>query len=74
MSQLFRVGSSGQAIVELQRALNAALRRSASLETDGKFGPNTLNAVRAFQSEKSLKVDGIVGPQTVGLCWRRCRK
>lgn len=35
-------------------------------EIDGAFGQNTLQAVRDFQSENGLTVDGIVGPAT----WR----
>jgi len=32
---------------------------------DGGFGPNTLNAVRRYQSAAGLNVDGIAGPATV---------
>jgi len=31
---------------------------------DGKDGPNTQKAVREFQAHKSIKIDGIVGPET----------
>jgi N-acetyl-anhydromuramyl-L-alanine amidase AmpD len=33
-------------------------------KVDGKDGPNTQKAVRAFQAHVSIKVDGIVGPET----------
>jgi hypothetical protein len=33
---------------------------------DGIFGARTASAVRAFQSARGLKVDGIAGPQTMG--------
>lgn len=32
---------------------------------DGKYGKDTENAVRKFQQEKGLKVDGIVGINTI---------
>ncbi|HEU4406492.1 MAG TPA: peptidoglycan-binding domain-containing protein [Polyangiaceae bacterium] len=31
---------------------------------DGKDGPNTQKAVREFQAQATIKIDGIVGPQT----------
>jgi peptidoglycan hydrolase-like protein with peptidoglycan-binding domain len=31
---------------------------------DGKDGPNTQRAVREFQASQSIKIDGIVGPET----------
>lgn len=31
---------------------------------DGKDGPNTQKAVRAFQAHASIGIDGIVGPNT----------
>jgi murein L,D-transpeptidase YcbB/YkuD len=31
---------------------------------DGKDGPRTQAAVRAFQASKTIKIDGIVGPET----------
>lgn len=34
------------------------------LAADGKFGPNTLAAVKDFQKAQGLQVDGIVGPHT----------
>jgi peptidoglycan hydrolase-like protein with peptidoglycan-binding domain len=31
---------------------------------DGKTGPNTERAVRSFQASVTIKIDGIVGPET----------
>lgn len=61
-----RIFDRGPAVVELQRALN---RTGAYLTIDGLFGQATRSAVKAFQSNNSLTVDGIVGPQT----WRTLR-
>ncbi|WP_232376486.1 C40 family peptidase [Amycolatopsis aidingensis] len=55
-------GSSGSAVLRVQRALNAA--QSAGLAVDGQYGPKTVAAVRDYQSAKGLGVDGIVGPNT----------
>ena len=39
--------------------------QGGKLDIDGKFGPSTEKAVREFQKKNGLKVDGIVGPQTM---------
>lgn len=31
---------------------------------DGKTGPNTERAVRSFQASVTIKIDGIIGPET----------
>ena len=56
-----RQGSKGQAVVSMQNRLRA---HGYSVVADGVFGPNTLAAVRSFQTAKGLAADGIVGPQT----------
>ena len=60
-------GSKGIAVRGLQRRLIEA--GYADLEIDGKFGPATEAAVKAFQAAAGLDPDGIVGPKT----WDRLR-
>jgi peptidoglycan hydrolase-like protein with peptidoglycan-binding domain len=56
------IRSRGSQVVRLQRELKAAGFNPGPV--DGIFGPNTLRAVRAYQSRHGLTVDGIVGPRT----------
>ena len=56
-------GASGAAVRELQLLLKAAGLYSKN--ADGKFGPLTEAAVKAFQRKHGLKVDGWAGPQTM---------
>jgi N-acetyl-anhydromuramyl-L-alanine amidase AmpD len=51
----------GPHVMRAQRLLAAA---GAALEEDGIFGQATLAALRAFQRDKGLTADGIVGPRT----------
>ncbi len=55
---VLRIGRAGNkaAVKELQRALG--------IEDDGVFGPDTDEAVRAFQTQYGLTVDGVVGDRT----------
>ncbi|MGO4890242.1 peptidoglycan-binding protein [Anaerobacillus sp. MEB173] len=62
LTQLLRVGSSGQAVTELQNQLRAA--GVFNQEATGYFGEVTKKAVEQFQNNNNLTVDGIVGPQT----------
>ncbi len=59
---ILRKGDSGEAVMRLQRLLNAYDR--ALLQVDGQFGQNTELAVKAFQRKHGLKDDGIVGKLT----------
>lgn len=56
-----KLGSSGVAVLNLQKALTAA---GFSCVADGVFGPATETMVKAYQAAKSLVVDGIVGSKT----------
>lgn len=59
-----RYGSSGNDVTYLQQQLNSKGYNAGSI--DGIFGSKTETAVKAFQSDKKLSVDGIVGPKTWG--------
>lgn len=54
-------GSSGPAVLALQKALNAL---GASLGPDGLFGAGTLAALLRFQAAAKLTADGVAGPAT----------
>ena len=59
-----RRGSNGDAVVLCQQALMAAGYSVGPDGADGVFGKNTLMAVRDFQMDAGLTIDGIVGPRT----------
>ena len=54
-------GDKAHPVPSLQYQLRA---RGHTVVVDGDFGPRTDAAVRAYQKEKKLAVDGIVGKQT----------
>ena len=54
---VLKLGSVHEEVKTIQRLLALAL-------VDGKFGPITDAAVRAFQKKEKLLVDGVVGPKT----------
>ncbi len=63
--ELIRSGSVGPDVEDVQRRL-AALGWSCAPDDDGSFGARTENCVRAFQQQRGLPADGMVGPDT----WR----
>lgn len=60
-----RKGDSGTDVKKLQEALLREGYDLGSYGADGKFGSETLSAVRAFQHDNGLTPDGIVGPKTL---------
>jgi hypothetical protein len=40
-----------------------------TIEVDGWYGPGSAGVARAFQHDRRLKVDGIVGPKTWAASW-----
>jgi len=61
---MLRNGSRGPAVSNLQSRLKELGFDPGPI--DGIFGPRTEAAVRAFQRNQGIEVDGIVGPQTRG--------
>lgn len=63
-----RLGSSGEAVLAVQGALNRISRNYPAIPkiypVDGLFGPGTEDAVKAFQQIFSLSPDGVVGSAT----------
>ena len=62
---VLREGAKGPEVAALQQALNAHLAPSPGLAVNGQFGPQTREAVRQFQAQNDLSVDGFVGPGTM---------
>lgn len=60
--ELLKKGMSGDKVRQLQELLNS---KGAGLELDGKFGGDTLKALREFQKSNDLGVDGVVGSKTL---------
>ena len=58
---ILRQGASGQDVEYLQTLLCDV---GQGIAVDGKFGPATTQAVKAFQKAQGLTVDGIVGAKT----------
>lgn len=57
--RMLRYGMQGEDVKELQRLLG--------INPDGDFGPKTEAAVRRFQKDNGLAVDGVAGPVTLNL-------
>lgn len=60
------MGSADIATREVQQRL---VERGWHLTVDGSFGHQTLQVVKAFQAQKELTVDGVVGPETWNALW-----
>jgi peptidoglycan hydrolase-like protein with peptidoglycan-binding domain len=60
-------GTTGTAVSALQKGLKTYSGQNSAADPgaiDGDFGPRTESAVRAYQSDRGVAADGIVGDQT----------
>lgn len=64
MATIYKTGSRGEAVRQIQRALAGA---GLAVAVDGVYGSVTAEAVREFQKIKGIRADGIVGPVTLAL-------
>ena len=62
----FRLGDAGDAVVDIRARLGALALLDAPHDYDGarEFDADVDRAVRSFQQQRGLTVDGIVGPST----------
>lgn len=58
-----RFGADSPTVADVQRALVEA--GAEELDVDGHFGPATDAALREYQQQHNLPVDGVAGPQTL---------
>jgi peptidoglycan hydrolase-like protein with peptidoglycan-binding domain len=64
-TQLLTRGASGSLVSALQKGLKKYSTPATDPgAVDGDFGPNTEAAVKAYQQDRGIQVDGIVGDQT----------
>lgn len=61
-TNLIKRGMKGESVKWLQWELN---KHGAILDCDGSFGLKTFEAVISYQQNNHLKVDGVVGAQTI---------
>ena len=59
-----RRGSRGEAVKEMQMLLISKGYDLGRWGADGIFGKQTMKAVKAFQKDCGIRVDGVVGPVT----------
>jgi N-acetylmuramoyl-L-alanine amidase len=64
--RIFRLGDDGPEVGDIQERLCALGASIDDAERAGVFGPTTESAVRSFQGERLLRIDGLVGDDTWG--------
>jgi len=72
MGTIYKYGTRGFIVKLIQKCFNdwksSLFTESPEidyLDTDGKYGTKTKNAIKIFQEEQELSVDGVVGTNTM---------
>ncbi len=60
---IYSRGGVANCIINIQKIINAS-GVTGQITADGAFGPLTENAVKAFQANRGIAADGVVGVQT----------
>lgn len=66
MATILKIGASGEEVKKLQKTLQEKGYDLGSYGADGIFGAKTDAAVRQYQKDNALTVDGIAGEKTLG--------
>jgi N-acetylmuramoyl-L-alanine amidase len=64
--RIYRLGDDGPEVGDIQERLTRLGHAIDASESGARFGSSTDAAVREFQRRRSLRVDGLVGPDTWG--------
>ena len=64
--RIYHLGDEGPEVGDIQERLAGLDLTIDEAELGGRYGPSTERAVRAFQAGRSLREDGLVGPDTWG--------
>ena len=70
--EILKIKSEGQEVVNLQMRLRDL--GYFNYKVTGYYGTATADAVRLFQEENGLQVDGTVGPETRGVLYSSSAK
>lgn len=62
--EILRSGMNGSDVERLQRDLSERGYKLGPSGVNGVFDEHTENAVKAFQKDNNITVDGVVGPET----------
>jgi len=65
-TSVLKSGSRGDEVKSLQNALLSLNYELPRFGADGNYGDETKNAVKQFQEDHKLTIDGIAGPKTIG--------